>query len=220
MQRVACVIGVVGAPLTGKGLFAHQWIVEGESPLRLAWSPVEHSDNYAGLLGCKTYSRIPTFVAAIKAGARAAVFVPRDVEEAFRDDFTDFCRVVRAVPRVRCLVEELSRVTLPSWAPPAWKNLSTAGSHHGLELMATAQRPAMIDKAFLTGCTEVRCYRMNEAPDARDMEQRLLVPWRELMVMPDRHYWHLIRSPRQLLQGVQPLPGEKKSSPRRARRTP
>jgi hypothetical protein len=71
------------------------------------------------------------------------------------------------------LVEELSRVTMPSWSPPAWRNLSTAGRHQGLKLIGTSQRPASIDKDFLGNCTEIRCYRVNYDRDAKVMADAL-----------------------------------------------
>ena len=66
----------------------------------------------------------------------------------------DFCRVVAECKRARVLVEELMHVTSPSWAPPAWSALSTAGAHDHLELIGTAQRPTMIDKNFVGNCTD------------------------------------------------------------------
>jgi hypothetical protein len=215
-QRVACVVGVLGAPLTGKGLLAHRWIAR-PHPLKLVWSAVEKSDNYAGLLGVSPLTSIPALSAALVGDARAVVFVPSLDRDAMLIQFDKFCRVAWACDGARVLVEELSRVTAPSWAPPAWKNLTTSGSHQGLEVMATAQRPAQVDKDFLGSCTEIRCYRMNEKPDADRVCQTLIEATpAQLMALPDRHYWHLWRSPRRVEQGIQPAPGEKKSRRRKA----
>ncbi len=219
-QRSACVVGILGAPLTGKGLFAHEWIGRPFAGLRLVWSPVERSDNYAGHLaaaGAKLVSSIPALVDQVKAGARAVVFLPSLERDAMLKQFDYFCRVVWASAGARVLVEELSRVTSPSWAPPAWRNLSTSGSHQGIELAATAQRPAQVDKDFLGGCTEIRCYRMNYEADARAVASTVIEStWSELMALEDRHFVHLWRSPRRVERGVQPIPGEPRA--RRARR--
>lgn len=218
-KRAPCnITGVIGASQTGKGLYCHARLSVPYSGLTLVWSPLEHpngNDRYADVLKASRASSIPALVDAIKGGARAVVYVPGD--DDYATQFDRFCRVVKAVPRARVLVEELSRVTTPSWAPASWQNLSTAGAHSGLELIGTAQAPTMIDKAFLGNCTEIRCYRVNEESHARTMQGKMGVPWETLMNLPDRHYWHRWKSPApRNEQGVQPLPGERPSRPARA----
>lgn len=217
--RVACVVGVVGSPLTGKGLFAHDWLTRSPGARhRLVWSPVEATDNYAGLLGCRPLSSIPALVDQLKAGSRAAVFFPSPERDDMLRQFDHFCRVAWAVPGARVLVEELSRVTSASWSPPAWRNICTAGSHRGLEVMGTIQRAARADKDFFDACTELRVYRLNRSDDAMSMAAELPGDRAQLAAeiqgLPDRHYLHFRRGG-PVERGVQAIPGEKKTAGRR-----
>jgi hypothetical protein len=119
-------------------------------------------------------------VGAVQAGRKAIVYVPSGDDKAVKRQFDFFCRIVWELVGATVLVEELSRVTMPSWSPPAWRNLSTAGRHQGLTIIGVSQRPAQIDKDFLGNCTEVRCYRVNYDNDAKVMADTLGLPdeWR------------------------------------------
>lgn len=169
----------------------------------LVWSPLEKTDRYGELLNAAVCRDIPPLVDLLKNGARAVVYVPPFVDLARHFDF--FCQVAAAdeLRGARVLIEELSRVTSASWAPPAWRNLSTAGAHARLELIATAQQPSMIDKAFIGNATQVRCYRLVWEMDARRMAQVLRVPWADLMDLPRFHYRHRVIEDRVTVPGVQ-----------------
>ncbi len=175
------------------------------SALTLVWSPLERTDRYAELLGARPLSSIPAMVDLIKAGEKNVVYVPGP--DRFAEQFDFFCRIAWECERARVLIEELSRVTYPSWAPPAWRNLSTAGAHQHLELIATAQAPSLIDKVFLNNCSEVRCYRLNSEDDARRMSKLLQVPYAELMDLPRFHYRHRVFEARRTVPGVQAIVG-------------
>jgi hypothetical protein len=171
----------------------------------LVWSPLEHpigNDRYAELLGApRLEGSIPRLCDALTGGARAVVYVPAPAQLA--EQFALFCKIARRLRGARVLVEELSHVTTASWAPPDWKALSTAGAHQGLELIGTAQRPTMIDKAFLGNCTEIRCYRLFYEEDARALGRALQRPWQEVMNLPDLHYIHRVIRERKTAAGVQ-----------------
>lgn len=146
----------------------------------LIWSPLEKTDNYAGFCRGVKVEKITDMVAQLKAGARAIVYVPSGPDKAVKQQFDLFCRIAWELEGWTILVEELSRVTMPSWSPPAWRNLSTAGRHQGLTLIGVTQRPANVDKDFLGNCSEIRCYRVNYDNDAKVMADALGVPdeWR------------------------------------------
>lgn len=187
--------------------------------LRLIWSPLEATDRYGQKLRAPVVnSDISAFVARIKRGSRTIVFVPdlagRIVEDAskkkrrlFDVQFEHFCRVVWNVPGCVAVVEELSRVTSPSYAPQVWQNLSTAGRHQGITLIATAQRPAQIDKDFLGNCTEIRAYRVNYEPDARALASVMRAPPEIFLELADRNYLHRWIRERRWVRGVQEIPG-------------
>jgi len=175
--------------------------------ITLVWSPLEKTDHYAELLDAPSCGAIVNLVALLKGGARRVIYVP--AFDRVPEQFGYFCRVVAELPRARVLVEELSRVTFPSWAPPAWRNLSTAGAHSHLELIATAQAPSMIDKAFIGNCSELRAFRLLWEHDARRIGAVLRVPHAELMDLPRFHYRHRVIEEMSTRAGVQAVVGGK-----------
>ena len=222
-QADANITAVLGASQTGKGVYCRARLREPHRGVTLVWSMMEHPrgrDRYTELLGAaRVEGSIPALVAAVRSGARSIVYVPAldlparpgriatdDERRAYIvDQFVLWCRVVAQCREVRALVEELSRVTRASWAPDEWSNLSTAGAHAGLELIATAQRPTMIDKNFIGNCTQVRCYRLFYETDARSLAGSLQVPHREIINLPKLHYFHRTINECRTDRGVQPV---------------
>jgi hypothetical protein len=204
-QNSADIIAVIGASGTGKSSYIKGDLLKRYKRL-LIWSPLEKTDNYAAFCGGTVTTKITDLVAEVKAKTKAIVFVPSGNDAAVKKQFDLFCRVVWELEGCTVLVEELSRVTMPSWAPPAWKNLSTAGRHQGLRIIGTSQRPAQIDKDFLGNCTEVRCYRVNYDADAKVMADTLgmqtiyekgpqgqsaaVKPRDQLRQLPKFHFFH------------------------------
>ena len=200
----ANITGVIGASQTGKGVYCKARL---RTPTRgpvVIWSPLERTNDFAGFIHGVTVTGIPALVRELSRDPAArVVYVPAPEKISLQFDY--FCRVVAELNGARVVVDELSRVTSPSWAPYHWKNLSTAGAHDRLELIGTAQQPSMIDKAFLSNCTEIRCYRLVWEEDARRMASLLQVPWLDLANLPDFHYRHrVIRECRTEL-GIQEL---------------
>ena len=171
-RNKADIIAVIGASGTGKSSYIKGELLKSYRRL-LIWSPLEETDDYASFCSGVVTRKITDFIAAIKARTKAVIFVPSGNDAAVKKQFDLFCRVVWECEGAHVLVEELSRVTMASWSPPAWKNLSTAGRHKGLTIIGTSQRPASIDKDFLGNCTEVRCYRVNYDTDAKVMADSL-----------------------------------------------
>ena len=217
----ANITGVIGASQTGKGMYCKGRLRRPFRGVTFVWSWLEETDRYGELLGARPTSSLAAVVDRLQAGERNIVFVPvkrapipsstaagskqltdREYVEA---QFNLFCRIVWTQTAARCLVEELKHVTRPSWAPPAWADLSTAGAHHHLELIATAQRPTMIDKDFLGNCTEIRCYRCNWPDDAKRMSQILRVEPEAIMDLADLHFVHRVTRERETARGVQPI---------------
>lgn len=219
MHNTADCIAVVGSSGTGKGVYAKQRIRAMDLRARrlLVWSPLEQTDAHAATFGAHVAHGLREFTSKLKRGARRLVLVPSSDPKAVAAQFTAFCRIAWLAQGSIVFVEELSRVTRPSYAPPAWQNLSTAGRHRGLTVIATAQRPAQIDKDFLGNCTEIRCYRVGYDEDARNLAAIMHEPAADFLKLPDLHYIH--RHVRELrnVRGIQPLPGAKKTLPESAR---
>lgn len=197
----ARIIGVIGASGTGKGAWIKTELLPNRKGPAVVWSVLEETDGYAKLLGVKETREIGAVIEGWRAG-RDVVYVPPLNAKLIVDRFDLFCRAVWHMPGANVLVEELSRVTSPSWAPGSWQNLSTAGRHRGITLMGTAQRPAQIDKDFLANCTEVRCYRLNYDPDAKSVAAVLRVDWPQLLDLDDGHYLHRDIRARSTVSGV------------------
>ncbi len=172
-RNKADIIAVIGASGTGKSSYIKKTLLKSYRRL-LIWSPLEKTDDYASFCaGVVVTGKISELVALVRTKAKAIIYVPTGNDAAVKKQFDLFCRIVWELEGCTVLVEELSRVTMASWAPQAWKNLSTAGRHQGLTIIGTSQRPSTIDKDFLGNCTEIRCYRMNYDNDAKVMADSL-----------------------------------------------
>jgi len=198
----AHIIPVVGASGTGKGRYIKTELL----PLffdsqKIVWSPLERSDNYAAILGVKAVHTLPEVIDAWKAG-RSAVYIPPSDPKRVAEAFSLFCRAAWHMRGAVVLVEELSRVTTPSYAPPAWRDLSTAGRHQGITLIGTCQRPAQVDKDFFGNATEIRCFRVNYENDAKVMANVLREQPGEMMELPNFCYIHRNLSDRTNVRGI------------------
>lgn len=215
-RNKANIVAVIGASGTGKSSYIKGELLRDFERL-YAWSPLEKTDKYAEFCGGVKVEKITDLIANIKAGTRAVVYVPSGTDAARKKQFDQFCRIMWECNGATVLVEELSHVTMPSWAPPAWKQLSTGGRHQGLSIIGVSQRPANIDKDFLGNCTEVRCYRVNYENDAKTMAGALRLPKEHeinskgqavvkkpmdmIMDLPDFHFFHR-NADRTVLRGV------------------
>lgn len=198
----ARIIPVVGASGTGKGRYIKTELLPQFSGQQvIVWSPLEKSDNYAAILGVPAGKTLPGMIEAWKAG-KSAVYVPPSDPKVIAVAFSLFCRAVWNMPGAVVLVEELSRVTTPSYAPPSWRDLSTAGRHQGITLIGTCQRPAQVDKDFFGNATEIRCFRVNYENDARVMANVLREKPEEMMQLPDFHFIHRNLSARTNERGI------------------
>lgn len=183
----AKIIAVVGASGMGKGLFVKAELRKVRGPI-LVWSPLEQTDNYAAVIRGVVVNDIAALVAAIKAGKKRLVYEPN--KTSLKTQFDRFCRVCWELAGWVIVVEELSEVTQPSWAPPAWRKLSAAGRHRGLTVYGLAQRPAMVDKTFFGNCSEIRTYAVGYVEDARTMAGTMFLDHKEVLALEPLHYIH------------------------------
>lgn len=115
--------------------------------------------------------------AMLKAGARGALAI-RYRPQSFADkpmkrEFEALCSLVQAWESCTFLVEELSNFTTPSWAPPAWRMMTTGGRHEGIHIIGVAQQPALIDKTFLSNCTLIHVGSLHEHAHRQAVERSM-----------------------------------------------
>lgn len=168
----------IGASGSGKGLSIKRRLSELAPARLLVWDP---RDEYgAAAPRCST---LPAVVAAVRqagpAGPVRARYVPGAALE-LRDAFALLCRVAFEAGGLVFVAEELSDVTSPSWAPPAWRQVITQGRHKGLHVIGATQRPALVDKVTLGNATRIRCGALGYEADRRLMAAELDAP-RELV---------------------------------------
>lgn len=152
----------------------------------IVWDWKHHDYDGLELVTCRSIAQLAR---ALKAGELRVRYLPTYVDTP--GEFERFLRaawyVQQADPR-DCLlvVEELSQVTRPTWAPAWWRRVVNLGRVWGLTVVGVAQRPAMVDKDFIGGSTYVRCGRLRYEEDARELARFLGVPFQQIQRLPDR----------------------------------
>jgi hypothetical protein len=175
-------VAIIGRSGCGKSHTVRA-ILDTTNPARLLiWSPLEVTDNY-GRYGQIVRSDIAALVARLakhRAGPFSLVFVPdRTDEKRLLKHFDIFCGLALALGKcapIRLVVEELSLVTKAGWSPSRWRMISTEGRHHGIGTIGLSQRPALIDKTFLSGATVIRCGALQSRGDIAAMSDILDIP--------------------------------------------
>lgn len=203
----ASIRAYVGGSGFGKSLSVLAYLRATRPAKLLVWDP---QDECAGIAQAVDLERM--IVAS--AGARFALrHVPpsgasrADLEERF----ALFCDIAYVSPGATVYVEELSGVTTASHAPPAWRRLCVRGRHQGLTVIGCAQRPAQVDKDFFGNCTVVRCFGgLRYSADADAMARLMRVSPDVLDALPPRAFVERDFLAGTLVQGVEPVPGERR----------
>jgi hypothetical protein len=218
MSLDARIIGVIGASMQGKGLYIKQEILgkdfKRHNPI-IIWSPYEHRDNYTDVIKGKRVHSFVEFGAVLRAGYKRIVFVPANDEETQNRQFDKFCGIVWHIKDALLIVEELSLVTKPGWAPLPWKKISTGGRGELACIVGVSQRPQGMDKDFLGNCTEIRCYRVNSQGAVKAMADAMFVDKTQIAGLQQFHYIHRLVNKGKNTPGVVKIPGSaKKETPK------
>ncbi|HZX32663.1 MAG TPA: hypothetical protein VFF03_15020 [Rhodocyclaceae bacterium] len=214
VENRAAFTAVIGATGTGKGVLVKTRLLTPIPARLLVWDPMEEYGNVGRVVGLSEMARI-----AKEEGSFRLVFQPDWDDDKRNRQFELFCGIAFAAHDCTALVEELSLVTKPSWAPPKWRRLSNMGRHKGVQVIATAQRPAQVDKAFLGAATTIYCNRLIYPEDARVLSKFLGVTDGEIMALPDLHYIALDVRTREVTRGVSSIP-RLRASQKMAEKTP
>jgi hypothetical protein len=117
-------------------------------------------------------------------------YVPR--RDATLDaQFATWCRIVWAAqehdPAIDCrvVVDEAHKVLRAGVRIEPWENIVEVGRAYGLTVLVCSTRPAYVDLGVRSAANFVRCGRLGEADDAREMGRRLGVSYAEIQRLPD-----------------------------------
>lgn len=179
------ILAVLGARGTGKSAWVKQTL-ERMAPRRLAvWDLMQEYGDLA------TFTRLGDAVRAMDTGAFRVAFWPSRDDKKREQQFEVWCHAVLAAGRLTAVVEELAFVTKPMKAPSGWREMVLLGRHqqHQLTIIGTSQRPASIDKDFLSNCDVVHCGRLAYKPDAEKAAMVLDVPVEDILRVPDLCYF-------------------------------
>lgn len=158
---------------TGKGLWVKAQLSTLKPPRLVIWDFKDEYGDHARM--------VPTLGQVLnamrKAGADGPLRIryrPRSFgDKAMRREFEALCSLVQAWGRCCYLVEELSNVTMPSWAPPAWRMMASGGRHELIHLIGVSQNPASIDKMFLSNCTLIHVGPLHEEAHRNAVEKSM-----------------------------------------------
>lgn len=148
-MKPARVWAVFGSSGTGKTAWVRQQLAKLKPARLMLWDPLGDYVQFG-----QAVDTLQQLVRLVDAPSFAVRFVPALGDpKRLAAEFAGFCRVAWAAERCTVVVEELSRVTTPSQAPPAWSQITTAGRHRGLHVIGVSQFPAQVDKAFVGNAT-------------------------------------------------------------------
>lgn len=172
-QNQAEVVAVMGASGSGKSCFIKQQIGRRKPRRLIVFDPM---GEYGDLT--RPVSSLGEMAREAKAKTFALSLKPQAARAA--DQFDMLCRIAYTAADCWLVVDELSMVTKPGWAPPGWADCSMRGRHKGMTVIGASQRPASIDKHFFSNATVIRTGRLNFSADIKVLANVLHVDGAEL----------------------------------------
>lgn len=169
----------IGTTGSGKGVSIREHL-KTERPARLlVWDPLGEYGQFV----TTTTPKLADLAKHASGAAFRVAYYPGADPNGYADKFALFCRIAFAAGNCTVLIEELSDVTKPSYAPLPWRRLTKQGRHRGLRLIAASQRPADVDKNFFGGCTYIRVFTLRYADDEKAMAAVMKVPVAEIAAL-------------------------------------
>lgn len=141
-------------------------------PRMLVWDPLEEYGEFT----TRTVTKPGDLARAVNAKSFRVSYFPGHDPAKFGPQFGMFCRIAFEAGNLLMLVEELADVTKPSFAPLSWRQCTKKGRHAGLRIIAASQRPADVDKHYLSGLTYARCFTLRFPEDRKAMAGAMNVP--------------------------------------------
>jgi hypothetical protein len=197
------VIAVIGATGSGKGVFIKNHALKKSDKRLLIW-------DYMREYGPQVDQSTPVLGQVIRGMSAAQfryAFHPSYEDKLRARQFDTFCKAAVAAGNLRLVIEELAFVTQASHAPAGWKMATSIGRHKGLRLIGASQRPAQVDKAFWSNCTEIHCGFLNYLDDQKVMARALGVEISDIQKLQPLEYIHKNVRTKKINFGKVKIPG-------------
>ena len=177
--QAAEVVAIMGSTGSGKTTTLRAMLAKRKRKRTVIWSPKETMDNYAAMFpGSVVVDRASEVLRLLREAGKGdvhIVFKPRLNRKADEAQFDAVCKLVMAARAITMVVDELHTVTRSSWAPDGWSQLVMMGRAYGCSVFGLSQRPASMDKDFLSNCTLVHTGRLAYPADAKAVAEALTV---------------------------------------------
>jgi hypothetical protein len=199
----ALTIAAFGARGTGKTAWVCQ-VIDKARPKRLMVWDYKH-DHGLATMG-RPYALWRDFATACQDKTFAARYlVSPDHDPAAQ--FEAFCALAWRLGNVLIFVDELGEVTKANRAPPAWKKVVNVGRSYdngtkSIAIIGASQRPAEVDKSFLSNCDIVHTGRLGDVSDAKRFSQSWGIDSAELVNLPDLSWIEKRADSAQIQRGI------------------
>lgn len=172
--KAARLVAVIGATGSGKTEWIRQQLRAGKPDRLIVWDP-KPTSNYAefGQVFTNRAELAAAVIGAGESGALRAIYRPGTNMESFKDKFDWLCRLAFAWKACTMVSEELAHVTKAGWSPPGWLQCVTMGREEGMVIFGATQRPALVDKTFLSNASIIHCGRLQATSDRSVMADLL-----------------------------------------------
>lgn len=201
-RNSAHIIACIGASGSGKGVYIKKYWLKKSDKRLLIW---DYMREYAPFVNQFTDQLAPV-ITALKGNQFQTAFLPSYDDKTRAAQFDVFCKAAVHAGDLAVIVEELSFVTSPSFAPAGWKMVSSIGRHKGLRVIGASQRPAQVDKAFWSNCTEIHCGFLNYEEDQKVMSKVLGVTIDEIKALEPLQYIHKNVRTKEITRGFVKVP--------------
>lgn len=159
VNHAADIRAVMGASGTGKSHYVKPEVAKAKRVL--VWDMESEYDDVSAV----RLADLPAMLHRAGKGAIKLRIVPSDDPKKRQVEFDIFCRTAMAIGNLLIVAEELRFVTEPGRAPIGWSGINLRGRKRGVKVIGTSQRPASIDKDFLSNATFIRCGALGFPPD-------------------------------------------------------
>jgi hypothetical protein len=176
-----------------------------DKPARLAiWDVADEHDQAA-----RKVADFRELLLVIQAPRFAVRYVPKSKKNTdLRAEFEAFCTITYHAAGATIVGEELSDVTSPNWAPPAWRALNTRGRHHqGLTIYWTTQSPAFVDKYSLGNATHLHVGYLGEPRHRQAAAAHLGCSADDIERLQQGEYIEYVKATKERTIGAVTIPG-------------